>query len=246
MLDGILRVDFPATADASGGDGADDARSPMSGLSAVMQRRIKDVQTRATEKSDDVRQWILQPFVALRDRAVRLPGQIERLSHQISLLEVLIELQVAELDVSLGAVPAVQARMVRLRVVANVVLPELARKLAEAHLNVTEFDGYLQRLEAGHAAGAITDDAYAALHGEYQRVAARAEAAVKALERQADVWRRQGPAVIAACDAWMQRELAIAAARRYVQQAEASAGSDVLLRRERERLEEVRVFMAAL
>ena len=104
----------------------------MSGLSGVMQRRIKDVQTRATEKSDGVRQWILQPFVALRDRAVRLPGQTQRLSHQISLLEVLIELQVAELDVSLGTVPAVQARMVRLRVVANVVLPELARKLAEA------------------------------------------------------------------------------------------------------------------
>ena len=38
----------------------------------------------------------------------------------------------------------------------------------------------------------------------------------------------------------------MAAARRYVQQAEASAGSDALLRRERERLEEVRVFMAAL
>ena len=143
----------------------------MSGLSGVMQRRIKDVQTRATEKSDDVRQWILQPFVALRDRAVRLPGQTQRLSRQISLLEVLIELQVAELDVSLGAVPAVQARMVRLRVVANVVLPELARKLAEARLSVAEFDGYLQRLEAGHGAGAVRDDAYAALHAEYRQAA---------------------------------------------------------------------------
>ncbi len=246
VVDGILRVELPGTADAPGWDGADDARSPVSGLSGVMQRRIKDVQTRATEKSDGVRQWILQPFVALRDRAIRLPGQTQRLSHQISLLEVLIELQVAELDVALGAVPAVQARMVRLRVVANVVLPELARKLAEARLSVAEFDGYLQRLEAGHGAGAISDDAYAALHAEYQQAATRAEATVETLEQQADVWRREGPAVIGACDAWMQLELAIAAARRYVQQAEASAGSDALLRRERERLEEVRVFMAAL
>jgi hypothetical protein len=246
VVDGILHVNIPGAADAPGWDGATETRSPVSGFSGAVQRRIKDVQTRATEKSDDVRQWILQPFMALRDRAVRLPGQTERLSHQISLLEVLIELQVAELDVSLGAVPAVQARMIRLRVAANVVLPELARKLAEARLSLTEFDGYLRRLEAGHAAGAIRDDAYTALHGEYQQAATRATTAVKALEQQADVWRREGPAVVAACDAWMQLELAIAAARRYVQQAEASAGSDALLRRERERLEEVRVLMAAL
>jgi hypothetical protein len=246
VVDGILRVNIPGATDATGWDGAADARSPVSGFSSAVQRRIKEVQTRATEKSDDVRQWILQPFMALRDRAVRLPGQTERLSHQISLLEVLIELQVAELDVSLGAVPAVQARMIRLRVAANVVLPELARKLAEARLSLTEFDGYLRRLEGGHAAGAIRDDAYAALHSEYQQAATRAEAVVNGLEQQADVWRREGPGVIAACDAWMQLELAIAAARRYVQQAEASAGSDALLRRERERLEEVRVFMDAL
>jgi hypothetical protein len=246
VVDGILRVDFPAAADAPVRDGAADARSPMSGFSGAVQRRIKDVQTRATEKSDDVRQWILQPFMALRDRAVRLPGQTERLSHQISLLEVLIELQVAELDVSLGAIPAVQARMIRLRVAANVVLPELARKLAEARLSLTEFDGYLQRLEAGHAAGAIGDGAHAALHGEYQQAATRAKARVEALEQQADGWRREGPAVVAECDAWMQLELAIADARRYVQAPEASAGSGALLRRERERLEEVRVLMAAL
>jgi hypothetical protein len=60
------------------------------------------VQTRTTEKTDDMRRWVLQPFVALRDRAVRLPGQTERLAHEVGLLEVLIELQVAELDVSIG------------------------------------------------------------------------------------------------------------------------------------------------
>jgi hypothetical protein len=245
VVDGILRVNIPGATDATGWDGAADARSPVSGFSSAVQRRIKEVQTRATEKSDDVRQWIMQPFMALRDRAVRLPGQTERLSHQISLLEVLIELQVAELDVSLGAVPAVQAQMIRLRVAADVMLPELARKLAEARLGLTEYVGYLQRLEAGHAGGAIGDDAYAALHGEYQQAVTGAETSLRALEQQADAWRREGPAVVAACDAWMQRELAIAAARRYVQQPEA-AGTDALLRRERERLEEVRALMAGV
>ena len=246
VVDGILRVNLPGGEDVPGRDGGYDARPPVGGLSVTLQRRIKDVQTRATEKSDDLRQWVLQPFMALRDRAVRLPGQIEHLSHEVTLLEVLIELQLAELDASLGAVPAVQTRMIRFRVAANVVLPELARQLAEARRSLSEFDMYLERLDAGRAAGVITDDAYAALHSEYQHGRTRAEATVRALERQADVWRREGPAVLAACDAWMQVALAVAAARRYVQQPEAPASSDLLLTRERDRLDEVRVLVDAL
>ena len=52
--------------------------------------------------------------------------------------------------------------------------------------------------------------------------------------------------MIAACDAWMELELAVVAARRYVQQPEASGGSDTLLRRERERLDEVASLMERL
>jgi hypothetical protein len=52
--------------------------------------------------------------------------------------------------------------------------------------------------------------------------------------------------VIAACDAWMKLELAVVAARRYVQQPGASAGSDAVLRRERERLDEVAALMERL
>lgn len=246
VVDGILRVNVPGIENGPGPDGSSEARSPAGGFSSAVQRRIKDVQARATEKSDDVRQWILQPFMAQRDRAVALPAQTERLSHEVGLLEVLLELQIAELDVALGRVPAVQARMVGLRVAAVVVLPELARRLREERRNVAMFEAYLERLDAGRAAGAVPDDAYAALHDEYREAAGRAEAAVGELEEQADVWRREGPAVLAACDAWMRAELAVSAARRYVQQPEATAGSDVLLRRERERLDEVRVLMAEL
>ena len=111
---------------------------------------------------------------------------------------------------------------------------------------MSAFDGYLQRLDAGHAAGAVPDDAYALLSGEYRDGEARAKATLAALEGQADLWRREGPAVLAACDAWMELELAVAAARRYVQQPEASTGSGALLRRERERLDEVAALMERL
>ena len=258
VVDGVLRVTLPGGEDGAESDAAHEGRALSNGLSnglpgglsgalsGGLQRRVKDVQTRATEKTDDMRRWVLQPFVALRDRAVRLPSQTERLAREVGLLEVLIELQIAELDVSLGGVPAVQARMTRLRVAANVLLPELARRLAEARDEVSAFDGYLQRLDAGHAAGAVPDDAYALLSGEYRDGEARAKATLAALEGQADLWRREGPGVLAACDAWMELELAVAAARRYVQQPEGSTGSGALLRRERERLDEVAALMERL
>jgi hypothetical protein len=254
VVDGVLRVTLPGAEDGPAPDVAHEGRSPATGLSSGLssalssglQRRVKDVQTRTTEKTDDMRRWVLQPFVALRDRAVRLPGQTERLAHEVGLLEVLIELQVAELDVSIGAVPAVQARMTRLRVAANVLLPELALQLAQARRSVAEFDGYIDRLDAGHAAGAVADDVHALLCAEYREGETRARATLAALEGQADLWRREGPAVIAACDAWMKLELAVVAARRYVQQPEASAGSDAVLRRERERLDEVAALMERL
>ncbi|HSP20036.1 MAG TPA: hypothetical protein VLQ79_10995, partial [Myxococcaceae bacterium] len=149
-------------------------------------------------------------------------------------------------DVTLGRVPAVQARVIGLRVAANVVLPELAHQLAEARRSLSAFDGYLERLDAGHAAGAVAPDAYAVLRAEYEEGATRTRARVAALEEQAGLWRREGPTVLAACDAWMELELAVVAARRYVQQPEASTGSDALLLRERARLEEVSVLMESL
>jgi hypothetical protein len=135
--------------------------------------------------------------------------------------------------------------MTRFRVAANVLLPELALQLGQARRSVAEFDGYLERLEAGHAARAVAD-VHALLGAEYRDGETRARGTLAALLGQADLWRREGPAVIAACDAWMKLELAVVAARRYVQQPEASADSDAVLRRERERLDEVAALMERL
>jgi hypothetical protein len=103
---------------------------------------------------------------------------------------------------------------------------------------------YRERLDAGRAAGDVAEHAYAALRPEYLADEARSTAAVDELEAQAQVWRRDGRRVLDDCDAWLGLELDVLAARRFAEQRDAPAGREALVRRELERLEEVRGLLA--
>ena len=165
------------------------------------------MQQKTTERSDDLRQWILQPFADLRDRAARLPAQTERLARQVGLLEVLLDLEIAAIGATLGEIPQAQARTVGARVAAAVLLPELAHRLAEARRAMVDHRRYRERLDAGRAAGDVPEAAYAALRPQYLANEARSTATVHDLEAQAQVWRRDGRRVLDDCDAWLRLEL---------------------------------------
>jgi hypothetical protein len=218
----------------------------LSGLSGSVQRRIKEVQGRTTEKTGDLRQWVLQPFVDLRDRVRQLPRLTEQLAHEVALLEILLDLEIAELRACRGEIPQAEARIVGLRVAASVILPELARRLTDARRRTADFAAYLDRLDRARGAGEVDEHAYAVLAEEYRQSLHGSRTQLAALETEADLWRRDGRALLQACSDWVTLELSVQAARRLAEQRQAADDHLTLLFRERDRLAEAGRLLAAL
>lgn len=240
VVDAILRPDPGADL------GETDGPAAASSFSGTLQRRLKDVQAKTLDRSGDLREWVLRPFVEVHDKARQLPSQISRISHDVALLEVLIELQTAELRSVLGEISGAEARVVGTRVAACVVLPELSHDLTASRASVTGFEDRLRRLQDARAGGAVPDAAYTFLHAEYAGGLEKARAALGGLEGQAATWRREGPAVLRAGVAWTEVELEILDARRVAEQTEDRTGRRALLERERQRLDEAATLLATL
>jgi len=242
LVDAILAADVGEEPEPS--DEAVPAK--LSGFSSSVQRRLKEVQSRTTERSGDLRQWVLQPFVDLRDRVQQLPSLTEQLAREVALLEILLELEIAELRVCQGEIPPAQAKVVRLRVAASALLPELAGRLADTRRKAADYGTYLDRLERAHGAGEIAAPAYALLAEEYRRGLDGTRAQLAALEAEADRWRRDGPALLRSCMEWVTLELSVVAARRLAEQRQTTDDRAGLLLRERDRLAEAGRLLAAL
>jgi hypothetical protein len=90
---------------------------------------------------------------------MQLPTQTEQLSHQVALLEVLLDLQIAEIRAYLGQSSPAEANITGIRVAANVMLPELAKRLAETRERADAYESYLNRLESAHETGTVSDRA---------------------------------------------------------------------------------------
>jgi hypothetical protein len=215
------------------------------GLAGSLHRRLKDVQTRAVEKSGGLQDWVLQPFVDIRDRVMQLPDQTQQLAHEVALLEVLLDLEATQIRAVVGNATRDESTVVAVRVAASVVLPELALGLADARRRAAAYETYLVRLDTARTDGTVTESAHAVLAAEYCGEVERSRSTLAALELEADAWRRRGRRLVDGCIDWTDRELAVLDARRLVERD----GDDeraVLLRRERERLGEARGLLDVL
>ena len=240
VVDAILQAKLGDESEAD-----DQAGERSSGFSSL-QRKFKEVQVRTVEKSGDLREWLLQPFVDIRDRVMQLPAQTEQLSHQVALLEVLLDLQIAEIRAYLGQSSPAEVNIVGIRVAANVMLPELAKRLAETRERANAYESYQNRLESAHATGTVSDRAYTILADEYRSSLARSQSRLAALENQAEMWKREGRAVLDACSDWVRLELDVLDGRRQAEQRETVSDRRTLLQRERNRLDEARNMLATL
>jgi hypothetical protein len=88
--------------------------------------------------------------------------------------------------------------------------------------------------------------AHARLSAEDAQDLDRARVGLPDLEGQAEVWRREGPGILQACDEWATTELDVLAARRIAEQADKAADRRTLLERERSRLVEARALLATI
>ena len=240
VVDAILQVNLSGEPEVPEAGGSE----KPAGLSGSLQRRMREMQTRTVEKSD-LREWVLQPFVQIRDKVKQLPSLTERLSHEVALLEVLLDLEIAEIRACLGEISPVEARIVGTRVAANVVLPELAQRLTNARRRAQAYETYLHRLSSARDAGDIDDRVHAILADEYQQGLTSSRRQLAELEAQADVWRHDGEAVLDACAEWTRLELNVLVARRLAEQQDTSERR-ILLQREWNRLEEARSVLASL
>jgi hypothetical protein len=242
LVDAILQVNLtgePGLPEANGPD-----RSP--GFSGSLQRRLKEVQSRTVEKSSDLREWVLQPFVDVRDRVRQLPALTAQLSQEVALLEVLLDLEVAEIQACLGEISSAEVRIVGMRVAASVTLPELGQRLAAARQRALDHEIYLDRLNSARNAGAVDDRVHSILSEEYRNGLASSRSRLAELEAEADVWRRDGQTVLDACAHWTRLELDVLAARTLTEQHDAAGDRRTLLQRERDRLDEARSVLASL
>ena len=243
VVDAILQVDL-ATVEPESGEA--DRPEASSGFSSTLQRRLKDVQHRTTDRSGDLREWVMRPFLDVRDKVRLLPNQVSRLSDEVGLLELFLELELAELRSLAGQVSVEDARIVQQRVAASVLLPELVHDLAEARTKVQVVDDYQRRLDEAHAQGSVGAPAHERLSVEYDHEVVKARGQLAELESQAARWRREGAAILQACIDWTTVELDILAARRVAEQADREPDRRILLERERQRLGEARTLLDLL
>jgi hypothetical protein len=243
VVDAILQVDLSSMENESGE--VDRPEAP-SGFSSTLQRRLKDVQHRTTDRSGDLREWVMRPFLDVRDKVRLLPNQVSHLSREVGLLELFLELELAELRGLAGQLSAEDATIVRLRVSAAVLLPELVHDLGEARSGVQAVDAYRRRLDVAHAEGSVSEPAHERLSREYDAELARARARLADLEDRAATWRREGPDILQTCIDWTTVELDVLAARRVAEQADRGADRRTLLERERDRLAEARALLDTL
>jgi hypothetical protein len=198
------------------------------------------------EKSGDLQEWVLRPLIEVRDRVRQLPGQVQRIAHAVTLLEILLDLEIAEMRACLGEISPAEARIVGMRVAATVTLPDLARRLARVRERAAAYEAYLARLDAARDAGDVRGEAYAILVEEYRQCLQSSEAELASLESRAEVWRRSGHAVLNASVDWVDLQLDVLTARRRIEQRSDTAEHHALLQRERTRLDEARRLLTSL
>jgi hypothetical protein len=242
VVDAILRVDLAGDA----GTAEPEAPTVSSGFGSTLQRRIKEVQSRTVDKSGDVGAWVLHPFVEIKEKVRQLPTQVAHVSGEVGLFEVLLELELAEIRACLGEISPTEAEVVGLRVAASVLLPELAHDIAEVKQRIGTYELRLDRLRGARGEGVVDDRIYAILAEEYEEALQVSRSRLAELEIQADLWRRDGPAILDACANWLGLELQLIAARQLAEQTDAFSEHRSLLQRERERLDEARPLLASL
>jgi hypothetical protein len=186
-------------------------------------RMIGDAVDHVRDKYQEQLATLLSPLRDLCNRARQLNGQVSKLEQSMSRLRYLIDLEIAQIRAALGEIAEEELENLGKRIAVNIVVPQLREQLTAAGSEADAFRDYLQRLERRHRQGDVRDEAYEALAHEYQVILQAATSRANTLQKQADVWKKQGIQVLRTGRLWLEKEIEIVTARELVGEIDQSA-----------------------
>jgi len=197
---------------------------------------VSEATKRMRKPASGVLEWTARPLLDLKEQVGRLPSQLDRLSTDVELLEVLLDLHAASLLLHLGDLSDRDAALINMRIASSVWLPELSEALREAQDEVSTHRLRIERLDEAYGAGLVGDRARSILVDEYSAGMAAAEKRLARLTATADSWRDRGPTVLLACEQWVDAEIDLINARAIAEQGEQPAAAPKIQALDSERL----------
>lgn len=239
VIEAVLNSDVPA-------DEPTDPRDDESaGLSAAFQR-FKGVPRWTSDKTDGLSEWVLRPFVEVRDAVQQLPRQVGHVATEVALNEILLELALTQARAQRGDVDPTAARVIGRRVAVEILVPELLQELTETRQRSREIEGNIGRLTRAHSTGRVGQHAYRNLLDEYEHDLAACRGQLKQLQALADGWGQHITSIIDECTKFTQQDLELLAARSIAEEVDTTADRRLLAERELTHLRDVRQLAASL
>ncbi len=212
---------------------------------AKIQDRVSEAVTQGSLGSVDFREWLFKPLVDLNDQVQALPSAIDRISDEVSLLEVKLELAATQLNALAGEITDDEVRIVQLRVAGSVLLPGLISQINTAEAILTKARQHAERLDELSTGGEITQDIYERLRARYTDDVDAAADKVTRLRADLKAWQTDGPAAVAGGTAWLDDRIKLIEGREMVEGGDQFAGRLALLNAERRQLARIAGYLEA-
>lgn len=208
-----------------------------------LQDKVTEAVSQTSLGTAELREWLFRPLVDLRHQVQELPAAVTRLGEEVAMLEVQLELAIAQLEAQSGAITADDVEIMQLRVAGTVLLPGLMTELERVECRRLETERRRFRVDELHAAGEIGDEVRDQLEELYASDLKLIDEKHSGLADDLAAWRTDGPGAVAACLSWMDTELELLRGRRLVEgQGHLDQRID-LLETEHRRLRSVQRFL---
>jgi len=210
---------------------------------SMLQDKVSDAVSQGNFGNAELREWLLRPLVDLRDQIQDLPGAVDRLAEEVSVLEVKLELAVAQLQALRGTIAEDDVELMELRVAGTVLLPDLISELNRAESELEEIESHREKLSDLHSDGKISDVVRERLDAVYAKDRASAVGKLARLNSDVSRWQTDGSKAIADGLSWVDGEVDFLDARQKVESDDGISQRITLLKAERRRLGAVREFL---
>jgi hypothetical protein len=167
---------------------------------------------------EQVVKLMFSPVYELKDRTQELGNQTRRLTNSISILENLLELEIAQIQAYSGKIPSHEIEILGARIAATITVPQLKDKLIKLNQAIVHYKSILERLDKERKKSRISDKIYKTLQAEYHANLEETFSLLKEVEMQANIWKTTGIPLVEEGINWMQEELEIIRVRKLVGQ----------------------------